>query len=581
MSAPTPPRPPRAPELGGSSQRWRLNLGPEAEDARRVLPAWEDGSQWAVDTSGDLAPPVLEGETTNLNNPPPGQAEIAPSLNEAEVAPGLDPEATAINLAAMSPSSAHPANFVEDPEATAIRVGAGSGANLIDDAETTAIRVRAGDSTNLNNDPETVERVYAELVPLEIDPVHLSIDPDTTQLNIAGEDDALEGYVFQARPLPQPSGTWDPLSVPELKSNADTWSPKPDEERYEAPPEAPPPRRRPARRRVVTFVVAIVVLAVAAGVAISAYLQRVTNDPQTKPPVPTGAPSSATGTTGGEVVTSYLEALSKGDIVTALSLGPTGPGSKALISADAYPAVWRTGKIADIEVSKTDPTATEIPVTYTLNGKPVNTVMRVERQQDGSFTLAKSTVTVQISGNGDGVAQVPLLIDTRPVGWNRSYELVPGVYQASTGLPFLAFTSDSTLVVNDLAKQDTWTLAPQVSEKGQEAFLAAATESLNTCYERKELSPPNCPFAEVAKQQVRPETIKRVPTADPLAGEKITLLANDLRQGQVQVVLTYTWSVTYTSGATSGAKSISHPAVLTMNLAVANADLLKPEWKSA
>lgn len=579
-----PPRP-ESPGVGGSTQQdWRLNPGPASGgEPRRVLPDWEDQTQWTIDEAAGEpgAESPLEGEQTNLTNDDAPNADVLPAPNP-EVLPALDPEATAINLAAMSPTAAHSTQYVEDPEATAIKVpmaGADSApSNLIEDPDATAIRLPVGDQTNINNDPASAQISYAELEPVEIDPVHLSIDPDTTQLNIAGDDDATDGYIFQARPLPQPSGTWDPLALPEVKADAATWTPAPTQERYQAPPEAPPPRQRASRRRVITLVLVIVMLAVGTGIGISAYRQRVVNDDATKLPVGSGAPSSAAGKTGGEVVTNYLEALSEGDITSALSLGPIGPGSRALIGPDAYPSVWRTGKITDIKVTKTDPSATEIPVTYTLNGEQVSTVMKVERHQDGTFTLVKSTVTVMISGNGDGVVQVPLLIDTRPVGWNRPFELVPGVYTASTGLPFLAITTDATLVVKDLEKVNPWTLAPQVSEQGQEAFLAAAKESLANCYKTNQLSPPNCPFVESSKQQVR--TVSRFPKGDPLGSEKVTLLAEDLRMGQVQIVVSYTLALTFTTGGTSGDQAASQTATLTMDLAVANADLLKPQWKT-
>ena len=317
---------------------------------------------------------------------------------------------------------------------------------------------------------------------------------------------------------------------------------------------APTEKTRVARRRKPTIWVLGAVGVVLLGLI--GYYVWDQNRPVAVSPdivVPTSAQASAPKVARGDLaVKGYLEALAAGNIDKAISYGPVGGGSRALLTADALKASLAAAPITNINVTPADATASTIHASYQLGTQAVVSDFRVVKKDDGNWELAASTTTVRLSATRTD--NVPLVINGQTIGPVVELELVPGTYSMTTGLPYLAYQATTKITVNDLSYTKPISELPiDVTAEGKDALIQAAQASLASCLDLQQLSPPNCPMIEPTLHPVITSTIKReMLVADPVSNAQWVVDSSDASLASALIQVHYHLSAKYEDGSSSG-----------------------------
>ena len=317
---------------------------------------------------------------------------------------------------------------------------------------------------------------------------------------------------------------------------------------------APAEKARVARRTKPTIWVLSIVTLILLGLA--SYVVWDRNRPVSVSPdivVPSSAQASAPRVARGDLaVKGYLEALAAGDITKAISYGPVGGGSRALLVPDALKASLAVSPITNINVTAADATASTIHASYQLGTQAVVSDFRVEKLDDGNWQLASSTATVRLGAKRTD--NVPLVINGQTIGPVVELELVPGTYTMTTGLAYLAYQSSTKITVNDLSYSKPISELPiDVTSEGKDALIQATQASLAACIDYQQLSPPNCPLVEPTKSPVVNSTIKReLIVADPVSGAAWVVDSSNASVASALISVHYRISATYQDGGTTG-----------------------------
>ncbi len=317
---------------------------------------------------------------------------------------------------------------------------------------------------------------------------------------------------------------------------------------------APDEPRVPVKRRPtpLLWALALALALVAGGVSYGAWDA---NRPVTVPTdivVPSSAQASAPKVPRGDLaVKGYLTALAAGDIDTALSYGPIGGGSRALLVPEALSASLAVAPLTNINVTPADATASTVHASYQLGTQAVVSDFKVVKSDDGNWRLASSTTTVRLSATRSD--RVPLIINGQKVGPVVELELVPGAYAMTTGLPYLEYQSTTRLVVNDLSyTRPISDLPVEVTAQGKDALVQAAQSSLAACLDYQQLSPPNCPMNEHSDRPVISSTIKRdLVLTDPVSGAQWVVDSNDSAVASALVPVHYRLSASFDATTTT------------------------------
>lgn len=326
-----------------------------------------------------------------------------------------------------------------------------------------------------------------------------------------------------------------------------------DQSRFEAPIIEEEAERRPFPWKGVVLVFSIILgLAVAAGAVYALFLRETTVDPDTIVQV-TDGPTVVELRSPQDAVREYLEALAAGDIATALSLGEVGGiGSHALLDEETHAEMRERAPITDIEILTEEPDANEVNVKYRLGDEQVDTSIPVVRTDNGSYELARTTVTVVIELNQ--AESVPLLVNGIEVEKFDPLEVVPGFYEVSTGLRFIAYPQDNSFTIGSLgfASETRLTATPRLTNEGAEVLRTAVQRSLERCFNQQSLSPEGCPQSITAPQPVNSSTIQWQLVGNPLANSEPSLSTEDLSIGTMTVDLRYSVTFRYQDGSDSG-----------------------------
>ena len=320
--------------------------------------------------------------------------------------------------------------------------------------------------------------------------------------------------------------------------------------RFAAPAEAPRAPRRNRRSMWIAGTVGVVLL------GLLTYVVWDQNRPVTVSSdivVPSSAAASAPRVARGDLaVKGYLEALAAGDMDKALSYGPVGGGSRALLVAAALKASLAAAPITNINVTPADATASTIHASYQLGTQAVVSDFRVVKSDDGNWQLASSTTTVRLGAKRSD--KVPLIINGQTIGPVVELEMVPGTYTMTTGLPYLAYQSTTKITVNDLSYSKPISELPvDVTPEGKDALVQAAQASLAACLDYQQLSPPNCPMTEPTSRPVIASTIKReLIVADPVSGAQWVVDASDSAVASALIQVNYKISASYDASSTTG-----------------------------
>lgn len=369
------------------------------------------------------------------------------------------------------------------------------------------------------------------------------------------------------RHLPQPfaAGTanFDAVGMQSVLTRAR------DQSRFEAPEIEPDRVKRPfPLRALLAGMVGVLVFGVAAGGVYVNYLRPKGFDPNTLATSSAEATDLIVTQTPQEIVTNYFAALASGDITTALAMGPRGgQGSADLLTPEAYSASLQASPLTAVELHTTDPEATEVAVTYRLGGHQVETSVELQRLTSGDFQLRRTTMPIQ--GHVPGGEDVPLIINGVELEQDQIYEVVPGTYTPSTGLPNIAYPSSDTFTITELSREEEprpFTGNPELTEAGRRSFITAASDSLARCISQKLLAPAHCPFGTVTKSPVDASSIKRELTNDPFANARASLNPTNLAQVEMSVPISISVSYNFVDGSRQTPRVTTRQAWVTANV---------------
>lgn len=354
-----------------------------------------------------------------------------------------------------------------------------------------------------------------------------------------------------ARPIPQaaPPNTpnFDAVGMQSVLTRAR------DQSRFVAPDIEPERERRPFPVRALLFgFVGVLVIGVVAGMIYVNFLRPHEIDTDVLAKSTATASNQVAALTPQEIVTDYFTALAEGDIDTAMAMGPKGgQGSSILLTPEVYARTMEKSAIADLTVVTTDPEATEVQVTYTLGGRPVEATVALQQVDSGQFQLRRTTLPVRVSVPGG--EDVPLFINGQQVEHDQIYEVVPGRYELTTGMPYIAYPATDAFTIDKVGRDQEprqIDASPELTEQGRRAFIQAASESLNACMAAKTLAPANCPIGLTSDgAPVVESSIERTLEGDPFADARPRLSLQKLTQAESPLTFQYTYSWDFVGGS--------------------------------
>lgn len=346
--------------------------------------------------------------------------------------------------------------------------------------------------------------------------------------------------------------------------------------RFKAPDES---KRVAPKRRAAMFAIAGVVLLLLG--LLGYYLLDRYRPVNVSPEIvlPASAQANAPRVVRGDLaVKGYLAALAAGDIDRALSFGPVGGGSHALLVPEALKASLELAPLTNINVAAADATASTIHASYQLGTQAVEADYKVEKLDDGNWQLTSSTKTVRLEAKRSST--IPLIINGQTIGPVVELELVPGTYTMTTGLPYLSYQSTTKITVPDLSYAKTIADLPvDVTEEGKQALIRATQESLASCIGIKQLSPANCPLNEPTNRPVIESTIKReLLVADPVSGAQWVIDTGNASIASALIKVHYRISASYDANSTTGWTEYNQSWIATVDASKTSSSGLSIQW---
>ncbi|GAA4905263.1 hypothetical protein GCM10025789_25790 [Tessaracoccus lubricantis] len=327
-----------------------------------------------------------------------------------------------------------------------------------------------------------------------------------------------------------------------------------DRSRFVAPPREEEATKRALPVRGLAWgALLVAAIGIVAGMVYVSYFRPIVDDPDTIVVVPTATATreEVTAQTPQEIVTEYFEALSTGDVDRALAMGnPGGNGSHALLDVDVFARARELSPITDVQILSDDPTATEVPVRYLIGGQPFETAIVLDLLDNGRYRLAQTTVTAEFSLAGG--QNLPMLVNGRRIDPKLTFEVLPGTYEVSTGLPFVDYAVTGHLQVASPSRADVQkaNVTPELTEAGRSALVDAARASLQRCISANSIAPAGCPNqASAGGSQVSSATWRL--TNNPWSDISPTLVADDQSVALMRLRLETSLHLTYGNGSSS------------------------------
>lgn len=358
-----------------------------------------------------------------------------------------------------------------------------------------------------------------------------------------------------------------------------------DQSRFVAPVIEDEATKRPLPFKALLWgAVSLLTLGVTIGVVYVNYFRPVVIDPDTivRPTsAPSNEPPPVTSQTPEEIVQEYFTALSTGQVRRALAMGPTGgTGSRALLTSRVFNEAREGLPITDVEVLTEGATPTEVPVRYHLDGQPHETTMLLTLTDAGEYQLARTTVTAEFSVPGG--QRIPLRVNGQAIDSDQPYEVLPGRYEVTTGLPFIDYSDSSDLEVPGLGRDVPYSVnvVPELTTVGEEALIDAARTSLNACIAQRSMAPDGCPnrAGSRAGQGVVDSSAQWRLTNNPWAEASPTLTAADQGVALVRVPMTTQLSFDYADGGRSEGRPVTSRVEARADLLGTDPDAIEVNW---
>ncbi|RRD46984.1 hypothetical protein [Tessaracoccus sp. OH4464_COT-324] len=353
-----------------------------------------------------------------------------------------------------------------------------------------------------------------------------------------------------------------------------------DQDRFVAPPVEQEHARAPLPWKAAAYTLVLVLtIAVGLGYVYVKYLNTQVYDPNTLVITNTG-PEPAKRRSPQETVRGYLEALAAGDIEKALTFGEIkGDGSRALLNPDAHRRMRQKAPITEIMVHTTDEKALNVEVSYRLAGNKVEATMPLVKVENGFYALANVTTSVLLELNN--AQRLPLRLAGVEVEEFEAIEVVPGIYELSTGLDFIEFPSSNTITISSLqfAQKTPFPAIPQLTSKGSEAFRTAVARSLEACVARTELAPEGCPQARRAARPIVEGSVRWQLVGNPFARVEPGLSTQDQTRATLNADLQMTLTFEYTDGSSPGTEEVHVSTTVSADMMGSDGDKLEVRWE--
>lgn len=361
-------------------------------------------------------------------------------------------------------------------------------------------------------------------------------------------------HIIRPMPTGEGAGSFEDLARRSVLSRAQ------DDSRFVAPETADVTRggRAISTRALLTLAVAMLVLGIAAGVLWVNVFRTEKGDDETI--VKPSAGSTAKQYSPQEAVLGYLEALSEGRVEDALALGagPQEGESEVLLEQSSYDAMPVASRPNDIRILTQDPLATEIRVEYTLSGEKVSTTMRVVRGENDSYSLERTTVTIQLQVVGS--ESLPVQLNGITIDPQLPLAVLPGTYRPSTELAMIAFLDAEPISIPSTAYADTvdFLINPELTPEGSAGFEQAARDSLDRCMASRELAPAGCPNEITGARPVVPGSIRweLLKQGEVWGSFKPSLSTLDQTRATATLSMVARATMDYTDATTSGQNDI-------------------------
>lgn len=213
-----------------------------------------------------------------------------------------------------------------------------------------------------------------------------------------------------------------------------------------------------------------------------------------------GSGGSKKGASAGEVVTAYLEALSRGDAEEALSYGIDQPASKELLTDDILKKQTSEWPITNIRILSDDSKGAgaaigmaSVHVAANFGDKTSDTTLQLKKQDD-VWKLDSAAVKIQPDpGAAHYAAARTLTFFGKPAGDSTVY-VFPGWIDVGTTNPYMTVSAKPMLLDQISLFALSW-LQPSfvLDDKGTEAVNEQLKEALGSCQRSNLLAPPGCP----------------------------------------------------------------------------------------
>ena len=199
----------------------------------------------------------------------------------------------------------------------------------------------------------------------------------------------------------------------------------------------------------------------------------------------------------GDTVSTYLNALAKGDAAAALATGPE-PASKLLLTDAVLKQQQRLAKISDVKIvqSETNPSDKDdarVEATYTFGDQHADETYDVQKK-DGTWQLTTTTVALTVSDLSDLPQPQVFGVD---VSKESKLYVFPGPLKFSSGNPDFSISQDSD------SSEQKFNLAPSsygylylkadLSATGKQKAQQAVQTAMAKCAQSHDIQPDDCP----------------------------------------------------------------------------------------
>lgn len=352
-----------------------------------------------------------------------------------------------------------------------------------------------------------------------------------------------------------------------------------DQSRFTAPEIEEERAARPVPFRALTFAfIAIALTGILIGFGYVTFLRPRQIDPNVIAKPTSTASNQVRAETPQQIVSQYFAALEEGDIERALAMGPRGGnGSERLLTRADFTATRERSNLNGVEILTRETDATRVHVRYRLGERSFDTMISLNLLDTGEYQLERTTVPIQFDVPGG--EDLPLIVNGVSLDQGKPYEAVPGVYELTTGLPFIGYPDTSTITVISLDDEQKASPVPQLTAAGLDAFLGAAGHSLDACLAAPLKAPPNCPVGMDRDAAIDESSIRRVLANDPWAAARPSLTASHQTIVEVTVTIRYKLSYAWLAGGVQTPGLEEKVATVSANLLVARADQVTVTWE--